>query len=153
MKKVLMILGAVFGVILISIAIAVGYAAYNGKGLDEESKRYVDAAVPAIVKNWDMTEMLSRTSPEFSKATKTEDLEKLWIMFRKLGAMKIYKGSKGESNQMINLPQGTTITAKYSADVEFENGPAQILITIIKRGDDWQILGFKVNSSAILPDR
>jgi hypothetical protein len=153
MKKVLMILGAVFGVILISIAIAVGYAAYNGKGLDEESKRYVDAAVPAIVKNWDMTEMLSRTSPEFNKATKTEDLEKLWIMFRKLGAMKIYKGSKGESNQMINLPQGTTITAKYSADVEFENGPAQILITIIKRGDDWQILGFKVNSSAILPDR
>ena len=43
------------------------------------------------------------------------------------------------------------ITADYDAEATFEKGNATIHLTLIKHGDNWQIMGFHVNSSALAP--
>ena len=65
MKKTLMILGGIFLVILVVGVVGIVFIATKGRALDKESKQYVDAAVPAIVSQWDTQELINRAGPEF----------------------------------------------------------------------------------------
>jgi len=60
MKKVLMILGVVFLILIIVVGGFVGYTAYIGTKLDASSKAYVDASVPAIISTWSRNELIKR---------------------------------------------------------------------------------------------
>jgi hypothetical protein len=68
MKRVLIALDVIFLLLVVVVAAFFGYAAMTGGKLDNESKAYVDAAVPAIVSSWNDQELLTRASPEFQKA-------------------------------------------------------------------------------------
>lgn len=146
MKKTLMILGGVFLVIIVLGIVGVTILAVKGRALDKESKQYVDAAVPAIVSGWDITEIQKRASPEFKAAVKAEDLEKLVGMFRRLGKLKAYNGAKGDANISVTSQHGKVISAAYIASADFDTGPAEIKMSLIKHGDQWQLLGLHINS-------
>ncbi len=150
MKKVLVILGGIFaGLILVGV---IGFAivAVKGSALDKESKQYVDAAIPAIVSSWDIAEIQKRASPEFKAAVSDEDLAKLIRMFQRLGKFKIYNGAKGDANISVTSQSGKVISAAYVGSADFDTGPAEILMSLIKHGDQWQLLGIHVNSKAFL---
>jgi hypothetical protein len=150
MKKVLMLLGGVFlALVIVGIAV-ITIVAVKGSALDKESKQYADAAIPAIVSDWDIKELEQRTSPEFKSVLKDGDLEKLFGMFRRLGKLKEFKGCKGASNISFTSEHGKVVSAAYVGSTEFEAGPAEIQLSLIKHGDQWQILGFRVNSKAFL---
>lgn len=146
MKKTLMILGGTFLVILVAIVIGFIFLATKGSSLDKESKQYVEAAVPAIVSQWNKQELVNRASPEFMAATKGGDLDKLYVMFSKLGAFQKYNGAEGQANMSVTSKDGKVTTAVYVAKADFEKGPAEIQVTLIKHAEKWQILGFHVNS-------
>jgi hypothetical protein len=150
MKKTLMILGGVFLVLLVLGAAGIAIVAVKGNALDKESKQYVDAAVPAIVSGWDITEIQNRASPEFKAAVKDEDLEKLVGMFRRLGKLKAYNGAKGDANISVTTQHGKVISAAYVASADFDTGPAEINMSLIKHGDQWQLLGIHINSKVFL---
>jgi hypothetical protein len=42
-------------------------------------------------------------------------------------------------------------TADYDIKATFAKGDANIHVVLIKHGDNWQIMGFRVNSPALLP--
>ncbi len=42
------------------------------------------------------------------------------------------------------------VSAEYVASADFEAGPAEIKMSLIKHGDQWQILGIHVNSKVFL---
>lgn len=142
MKKILMFLGGVFLVLIVVIVIL----AIKANALDKESKQYVDTVIPAITSDWNIKEVEDRASPEFKAAVNNEDLNKLFGMFRKLGKLKEYKGCKGDSNISLTTGQGKVITAAYVVNADFDTGPAEIYISLIKHGDLWQILGLRINS-------
>lgn len=150
MKKALMVLGGIFSVILVVGVIGFVFIATKGKTLDRESKEYVDVAVPAIVSQWNQQELLNRVSPEFMEATKDGDLDKLFTMFSKLGAFQKYNGAEGQANISVTSKNGKVTTAAYVAKADFEKGPAEIQVTLIKHADKWQILGFRINSKVFL---
>lgn len=150
MKKTL-IIGAVvlfffFAFLVTSIAVLLN----KGRALDAESKQYVDAAVPAIVADWDIAQLQKRLSPEFKSVTKDGDLEKLFAIFQKLGKLKSYEGCRGQSNISVTTQRGKVISAGYVASATFENGPARIQINLIKHDNQWQVLGFRVDSKLFL---
>jgi hypothetical protein len=149
MKKLLIILGTVFLVIILLVAFAVGVAAVRGSALDKESKAYVDRNLPLIISAWDEQELLSRASPEFTQNTKREDLDKGFTgLDHKFGKMQSYEGSKGQSYinySVLSSQNGRVITADYVARATFAGGPATIQITLIKHGDKWQIKRFEIN--------
>jgi len=148
MKKVLIILGTVFLVIILLVAVVVGVAAVRGSALDKESKAYVDRNLPLIISGWDEQELLSRASPEFTQNTKREDLDRGFAgLSLKFGKMQSYEGAKGQSYinySVLSSHSGRIITAEYIARVIFAGGSTSIRITLIKHGDQWQIKRFEI---------
>jgi hypothetical protein len=150
MKKLLIILGSIFLIIILVVAVGIGIVAVKGTAFDKESKAYVDSTVPMLVAAWDEKELLSRASPEFTQAVKDEELDKLYGMFRRLGKLREYQGSEGQSNMSVNSWSGRVVSAAYTARASFDAGPAVIKIALIKHGDNWQIYGFHIDSEVFL---
>jgi hypothetical protein len=150
-KKVLVIFGAVFIVLIVIGAIAAGVFAYFGGNLDRDSKKYADEVIPLIVANWDASELKRRCSPEFKATVKEEDVDKLFRVLQKLGKLKNYKGSRGQAYMAMTTQQGRLVTAQYVAQVDFESGPAELFLALIKHDGEWEITGFRVNSKTLMP--
>src|SRR5262245_15800289 len=98
MKKLLIILGGIFAIILILFLVVFGYASIVGPRLDRESKAWVDDLVPKIVTRWDANILAENSSAELLKvSSKEEFLRTFAILSDELGTMEKYKGSQGEA--------------------------------------------------------
>lgn len=150
MKKLLIILGSTFLVILVLAVAGISFAVNRGVALDKESKAYVDSVLPVIVSGWDKQELLRRASPEFQQVVKEGEVDKLYIMFRRLGNLHEYQGSEGQSDLSVTSQKGKVISATYTARANFDAAPAVIKVSLIKHGDEWQILGFHIDSDVFL---
>ena len=150
MKKILIIIGAVFLVLAIISIIGFSFLAVKGASLDKESKTYVDKVTPMILANLNKETLFRYADDQLKNSAKPEEFEKIFNWFLKLGKFKEYKGAKGQANISINTKSGKVITGYYEAQAEFETGPATIKITTIKKGNDWRITGFHINSLALV---
>jgi hypothetical protein len=150
MKKILIILGSIFAILILVGIISVSILAFKGAALDKESKAYVDEVTPKILENLNQETLFQYSSDELKNSASPEEFDKLFNWFTKLGKFKEYKGSKGQAGISITTERGKQVTGNYIAQAEFENGPATINITIIKKGNNWQILGFRINSMALV---
>ena len=152
MKKLFTILGGIFAA-LIFVAV-VGFFIINhfGSGLDEESKACIDSNLPQILTNWDIDELINRASPELLEVVPKEKIQELLKVFMaRLGPLKEYKGSKGQSHMSVTTQNGKVITGVYIAEADFAKAPATINFRIIKHDNKWQILDFRVTSDALIP--
>ena len=99
MKKALMIFGGVCAGGLLLLVILVSFIAYKGHGLDKESKAYADSAIVAITSQWNEKDLTDRASPQFMATVKNPaDLDRAVGLWRTLGPLKKYDGSKGDAN-------------------------------------------------------
>ncbi len=151
MKKLLIILGSLFLAIIVLGAIGIAFVAVRGNALDKESKAYADSAIPAIVTTWSEKELLDRASPEFKKATTIDQLDRLFGVFSKLGRLEKCEPVKGQSLMSATTQEGKRISGQYTAKATFEKGEATIKLGLIKHGDQWQILGFHIDSPIFMP--
>ncbi len=147
MKKMIMILGYVFLVVIVLLVAGIATVAVIGKKLDKESKAFVDAAVPAIAADWDVAELQKRASPEFNASVDYDDLADDFETLHQLGKLVEYKGSTGDSNITVSL-SGYEITADYTANADFEAGSTEMQISLIRHSGQWQILDFTVSPEA-----
>jgi hypothetical protein len=152
MKKFLSIVGSLFLLLVLVAGGFIGYAAYQGKGLDASSKAYVEANVPPIISLWSKDELLKRSSPQLLKIVneKPEQLDQLFLKLSKLGALRSFGDVKGDSNVSYTTQNGKATTASYVATAKYENGEAQISIRLIQLAGQWQFLNFYVNSPLFL---
>jgi hypothetical protein len=150
MKKVLMILGAVFVILAAFAGVLIVIVAVKGNALDKESKQYADTAIRAIISQWDILEIQRRASPEFKVAVKDADLEKLLQMYRRLGKLNTYNGARGQATMSVTSQNGKLISAAYVASADFDTGPAEIRLSLIKHEKGWQLLGLNINSRIFL---
>lgn len=148
MKKFLSIVGGLFLLLILVVAGFVGYALYQGRGLDASSKAYVEANVPSIISTWSKDELLKRASPQLQKIIneKPEQLDQVFQMLSKLGAMQSFGDIKGDSHVSYTTQDGKVTTASYIATAKFENGEGRISVRLIQLSGQWQFLLFNVNS-------
>lgn len=149
MKKTLMILGGIFAILIVTGVVSIVVLVVKGTALDKESKAYVDEVTPKILANLSKQTLFQHASDELKNSASPEEFDKIFNWFGKLGRFKEYRGSSGQANISVTTERGKQITGIYQAQAEFENGPATIKITIIKKGDTWQIMGFNINSMAL----
>ena len=145
MKKVIMILGYIFLVLIVVLLSGFGSLTVIGNRLDKESKAFVDAAIPAIVSTWDVSEIVKRASPEFNDEVDYDGLEQDIGVLQQLGTLVEYKGSTGDAHISLSLLYGYEITADYTASADFEAGSTNMRMSLIKHGGQWQILDLKIN--------
>jgi hypothetical protein len=150
MKKTLMILGCIFAVLIVLGVIGFAVLAVKGTALDEESKAYVDEVIPRILANLNKEALFQYASDELKNSASPEEFDKVFNFFAKLGQFKEYKDSSGQANMSFTTERGKEITGIYEAQAEFENGPATIKITIVKKGGNWAVSGFHIDSTAFL---
>ncbi len=151
MKKFFIVLGCIFLALIVIVGALIAFVAVRGTRLDKESKAYADAAIPAVVKTWSEKALLDRASPEFKKAVTIQEVDRLFRWVSELGRLKNCAPAEGHALMSATTEYGKRITADYDARATFEKGEANIHLTLIKHGDSWQIMGFHVNSPALLP--
>jgi hypothetical protein len=151
MKKFFFVLGSIFFAVIVLGVIGIAFVAIRGNALDKESKAYADSAIPAIVTTWSEKELLDRASPEFKKAVAIDQLDRLFGTFATLGRLHECEPAQGQSLMSATTQNGKTISGQYTAKATFEKGEATIKLGLIKHGDQWQILGFYVDSPIFVP--
>lgn len=147
MKKFLVVLL----LIILLIGAGIAYIAVRGTALDKESKAYADSAIPAIVTTWSEKELLDRASPEFKKAVAIDQLDRLFRAFATFGRLQNTEPAQGQSLMSATTQNGKRISGQYTAKATFEKGEATLKLGLIKHGDQWQILGFHVDSPVFVP--
>jgi hypothetical protein len=151
MKKFLIVLGSIFLILIVLAGMGIGFVAIRGTALDKESKSYADAAIPAIVTTWSQKELLDRASPEFKTAADSDKLDRMFRWFASLGQLQKCEPSQGQPLMSATSQEGKKISAQYTSKGIFQKGEATIKLGLIKHGDQWQILSFYVDSSALAP--
>lgn len=152
MKRFFQIIGLLVVLALVAGAISLFFAARAGRGLDAESKQFVDTIVPQIAAQWDIAIVNQYLDHEtMAKVGITDDqMKNMVAWFSTLGKMTSYEGSQGEA--IISYMNGEkTIRAQYIAKANFEKGPATFKIILTKNAQAWKIAGLFVNSPALIP--
>jgi hypothetical protein len=161
MKTFFAILGVIFLIIVVVGGIAFGtiamrenpmdvfsfwFLSVHGGKLNQESKAYADAAIPAIFASWNEKELLDRESPELKQSLTQQQLDEIFQRCSSLGHLQKSDPAQGQS---MMSAMTHTIKAQYTAKATFDKGEAVIDLTLIKHENQWQIAGFFVKSPAL----
>jgi hypothetical protein len=154
LKKFLSVIGALFLVLVLAIGGFIGYAAYQGRGLDISSTAYLEENLPPIISTWSKDELLKRSSPQLLKVINENpaQLNQLFQKFSALGPLKNFGDIKGNSNLSYTARDGKIVTAEYVAHAKFENGEGNLKIRLIQSplSGQWHFLFFYVDSPLFL---
>jgi hypothetical protein len=150
-KKLLIILGAIFLVLLVFGGVALIISIVRGTALDKESSAYADAALRDIVSQWSEKALLDRASPEFKQAVTIDQLDGDFRFCGLLGALQHADPMRGGATIFWDNKRGKIITGNYTTKAQFENADATITLRLIKHGDQWQILKFDVQAPGFHP--
>ena len=149
MKKIFIILGGIFLVIIIAF-IGMGlFTWYRSSQYAEVAIPYIEKTVPEISK-WDAEQIKTYMAPEVLAETPDEDFRKIIKYLSKLGPLislgepkftKIYSGA--------NLDHGKQIIVTYVIGAVYEKGDATITISLLDKGESFQIYHFHIDSLAM----
>lgn len=150
MKKVFMVLGGIFFVVILGIAGMGSYAWYKSSQYEETAVPYIKATVP-VISNWDTEVIKGYMVPEVLAETTDGDFAKIIKYLSKLGSLK-----KMEEPSFARIYTGATINdgkntyVTYNINAEYEKGAAVINIVLLDLGDHFQIYRFHINSMALV---
>ncbi|HUY28186.1 MAG TPA: hypothetical protein VMV27_12280 [Candidatus Binataceae bacterium] len=146
MRKIIGICAAASAAVLLTFAVAVAMVAVESNKLDLESHQYAESAIVAVVSKWDTSALTSRASEQLSMSAQgADELHSVFSGFRIMGRLKHYYGCYGRTSFLVAADGNALVMAEYSARAEFQNGPAEIHITLIREQDSWKILRFAVS--------
>lgn len=148
MNKVFAIVGGIVVVVLALSAGLSGYAIYQGRGLDDSSRQYVEQNIPPILATWSRDELLKRGSPRLLKtaADHPAEVEHFFRKLSTLGALQRFGDVRGGADVTYTEEQGKTITANYVATAKFTNADAKVSVGLVRISGQWRILLFRVDS-------
>lgn len=148
MKKTFIILGVILAVLIV-VGLIGGYLVQmKGSTLDKESKAFIDQVTPIILSQPQKETLFRYASDELKNSASSEQFDKTFSQFGKLGQFKEYKGSNGQARILATTGKRKQIAAFYDAEAEFATGPVAIRIVTIKKETGWQIVGFHINTIA-----
>ncbi len=152
MQKFFIVLGAVFAAIVVIVGVFAAIAIPRTLKLDREATEYLQNAVPKIVEHWNAQELVDRATPQLMAATKSpNDLNRYFVLFSRLGALKHLDTPKGGIVSSAYSGQEALAMGNYTITADFEKGPATLSVQIRHVDEGWKINGFRVNSELLLP--
>lgn len=143
MKKVLVILGLVLLAAIIIISSNKIYTYYKSSQYQDTAVPYIKMVVPEISK-WDPETIKGYMPPESLKNTPEEKIIKIVNYLSRLGVLKSM-----EEPIFSHVVPGETTIVTYKIDAEYEKGAAVITISLLSRGDLFQVYKFDINSMAL----
>ena len=150
MRKLFLVLGVVFTVLIVAGGAGVVVLARNGAALDSASKAYTETSVEAIARDWDGSELWTRASPALRRVATPQQIDQLFgAAKRSLGPLVAYGGSQGQA--MVSYVNAhSAVAAQYVAHGHFAHGDADLQISLVKIDGRWMIQGFHIKSPALM---
>lgn len=149
MRTFLAIVGAITLLIVVSL-IGMGIVAWQRSGpLGEEAKAYADEAIVAIATKWDAQALIERAAPEFKRKTPDAETRRIaQTASNHFGNLKKYDNNSKciIQRQQYTTHQGSLVEALCMARAEFDRTVGTFRLSLIKRNDDWRLLGFNIQS-------
>ena len=148
MKIYLSIIGGLFILTCVVVAYFIGYDPFSSQSLQESSKSYIEANVPAVISKWSKDELLKRSSPQLLKSANENPaaLDRQFKTLSKLGAMRSFGDVEGFASNYTTNQNRIVTTAAYVATAKFKNGEAHISVRLIQSHGQWRFSFFKVDS-------
>ncbi|WP_411884892.1 hypothetical protein [Polaromonas sp. YR568] len=165
MSSLLKFLGTVFLAALLLLGVGAAVYVYKGVALQKNAAAYVETNIPLIVQNWNPEEVVKRAAPEFLVPAVQEGLPVVFGQLSKLGSLKNLGKPQGgivvadlqlafRENRVhvgINSGQVQPVWAEFVTDADFDAGPAKVKVMLVRRSNDWRIMGFWVSPPAAAP--
>ena len=148
MRKYFSVFGIVIPVIILLFAVFYGVIIYQGAGIDEESKLYVDSVTPVILNSMDKETLFKYADDTLINSAQPDEFDRIFNWFRTLGELRDYNGSYGQANIKLSI-SGVSFVASYEADVTFDKARARVTVSLIKSDGVWKISAFSIRSSAL----
>ncbi|MCG6937108.1 MAG: hypothetical protein LJE83_02900 [Gammaproteobacteria bacterium] len=148
MKKFITLLGFVIPVTVVIFAVFYAVIVYQGAGVDEESKAYVDKVTPVILAAMNRQTLFKYADDKLINSATPDEIDRIFNWFGSLGELRKYDGASGNANVSFST-SGISFTANYEAKATFDKGEAVIKVSTIRRGGEWKISAFSIRSSAL----
>ncbi len=147
MKTFLAVLGAL-ALIVIILFVALFFVGYQrATPLIEEAETYADETIQAVATNWNGAELSARASPEMTALLSDGALQQIMDAGKfQFGPMTTYDGATCTlTHYQLHSSTGETVVAQCTANAEFEKASGSFLVNLVKRSDEWKVLGFFVS--------
>ena len=124
---------------------------WGGTRASREGEQYADAVIPKIVSRWELAQVESRAYQPMT-ATERAQGKALFRKCKTLGKLKTYYGAHGHAvlhhhdDVSRSIGTDTVIIGEYIARADFQAGPADITLRLVKIDERWRISGITVNS-------
>ena len=150
LKKVLIVLGCVF-VIVVSLIVGVNvYTGYKSAKYDEIAVPYIEAAIPEISK-WDKNIFNSYLSSEAKEEIDQDRLAKILKIFKQMGTLVSYEKPEFDRTHSYVAGNGESRTLDiYNVNAKYENGDGVLTFTLIEKKQALELLHFNLQSMALV---
>jgi hypothetical protein len=127
MKKLFIVLGVIFAVVIVVIGIALAIFIPRTIRLDREARAYIQESVSNIVVHWNSQEFVDRATPKLLEEGKSRDkIDKIFVQFKKLGSFKGLGTLHGSVGTSAFTGDGVVTLGNYTADADFERGSLRL---------------------------
>jgi hypothetical protein len=151
MKKLLVVLGAIFATIIVIVAILGIIMIPHWLRLNKDAKVYLTDNLPIIVDHWNPQNLFDRATPQLMANAKPEEVNKLYVTCRQLGSLKhLDTPELGNIGSQAFTKDGTYTYGNYTIYADFQNGSASVSIQLLRVGTGWKINQFHINPMVFL---
>ncbi len=127
--------------LIVSIGAGVGYSIFSVKQMHSETREFVNIAMLDLFSEWNETEFLNYTSNRMQKKLTNVKLQKINIVFTKLGKLLNYHGAYG--GLFNSNSSWLQVVVCYQVSANFQGGKFAALVTLIKQHGEWAIGKFE----------
>ena len=127
--------------LIVSIGAGIGYSILSLKQMHLETREFVNIAMLDLFYEWDETEFFNYTSNRMQKKLTNAKLQKINIVFTRLGKLLNYNGAYG--GLFHSKVSWLHVVVCYQVSANFQGGKFAALITLIKQRGKWVIGKFE----------
>jgi hypothetical protein len=127
--------------LIVSIGIGVGYSIFSLKQMHAETREFVNIAMLDLFSEWNENEFINYTSNRMQKKLTNDKLQKINIVFIRLGNLLNYHGAYG--GLFHSKASWLHVVVRYHVSANFKGGKFAALVTLIKQHGNWAIGKFE----------
>lgn len=130
----------------------IGQQEVENQQLDEDCQRYIEKALPRILRSWNFDEWKLRATAELQASVNMKRLQRDYKGYRTLFG-EFRRVSRPVGKIMVDNSGGVPETLGiYSVSCRFEKGNADIAMKLVKRRGGWKFQQFMLRSDMVVTD-
>jgi len=140
-----------FILIIISLSLVSGYGTFSLQQMNIEAREFINRSMLGLFVDWNDRDFLTHTSNELQQKVTDEQLQKMNVVFTRLGELLNYHGAYG--GLFRSSHNWWYINPRYKVHASFQGGYFIAIITLIKRQGKWIIGRFEYKYSFFSNER